>query len=82
LTGEYLTTKDPQYLIQANLLRKRITKPYRLLVRVGGSATEYFFSALIPIGQIEILTAKVSTCKTEQEAEHLIERFREIQHLH
>lgn len=77
----YRSTADIEYGLQAQRLRKYMTKPYRVLVRVSGKVLEYGFSPLIRIEEIEHLTTKLPTCKTEKEADELVEHFRKTAHI-
>ena len=73
LNGQYLATGNLEYGLQAVRLRRNMTKPYRVLVRVSGQEIEYSFSPLIPIERIENLVRELSNCKDLAEADKLIE---------
>lgn len=71
----YRTTENIEYALQSQTLRRRMTKPYRVLVRIGGQSIEYSFSPLIQIENIERLVVELPACRTEQEADERVEQF-------
>lgn len=75
LINEYQSTGNFDLLREADRLRGVITKPYRVLVKIKNRYKEYFFSALIPMCQIEELMMKINGCKTEEEVEKIVEQF-------
>lgn len=75
LLGLYRNTGNTEYAVQAQQLRKRMTKPYRVLVKINGKSWEYGVDATIPIREVEQLTAELSTCSTLEEADATVARF-------
>lgn len=80
MLNRYEQTGNPEDALQVIRLQERMTKPYRVLVRVGGERIEYKISPLVPIGEIEGLVKSLSACKTETEADALVERLRQNTH--
>lgn len=78
---KYRQTKNIEHAIQAQRLRKRMTKLYRVLLRLDGETLEYNFSPTISITKIEHLTIELSTCKTAEEADEIVERFWKTAHV-
>jgi hypothetical protein len=72
LIAQYSENLNTEYLLQAQHLRKHMTKPYRVLVKINGEILEYCFSPTIPIEDIERLTMALPACKTEKEADELV----------
>lgn len=72
----YKRTENVEYAIQAQRLRSRMTKPYRVLARVCGETWEYNFDPTISLHEIERLTIALSTCKTVKEVDKMVEEFR------
>ncbi|MBL7734453.1 MAG: hypothetical protein JNL51_03270 [Chitinophagaceae bacterium] len=77
----YRATENTDYALKAEQLRRNMTKPYRMLLKVEGKIWEYSFSALIRIEEIERLSKELSGCKTLNEVEALIEQFRKTAHI-
>jgi len=73
----YRQTGNIQFGLQAQQLRRYMTKPYRVLARINKELLEYTFCECIPIEEIEKLTNELPKCKTEQEADALVQRLRE-----
>lgn len=76
--GSYHLTGDIEFAIEAQRLRKRMTKPYRILFRCGTETVEYSLSALIPIGSIARLTEQLKTVTNMQQADRLVSETHEI----
>lgn len=72
----YRSTGIAEYGLHVLRLRKNMTKPYRVLVKIKGEAGLYTLAATIPIERIERLTSDLQTCVGLQEAERLIEDCR------
>ncbi|WP_312351995.1 hypothetical protein [Sphingobacterium multivorum] len=70
------------HALQAQKLRERMAKPYRVRVTIGLCRLEYGFSPLVPIETIEKLVSRLAPCRTEQEADRLVQEFRETAHIH
>lgn len=66
---------------QAQKLRERMAKPYRVMVTINSVRLEYGFSPLVPIETIEQLVSRLAPCRTEQEADRLVQEFRETAHI-
>lgn len=81
LNERYRQTGNADYALQAQKLRRNMTKPYRVLARIAGGIFEYSFSPLIRIEEMEKLTAQLPKCATEQEAEELVEQVRKMAHI-
>lgn len=81
LNEMYHRTGNIAYAVQAQRLRKHMTKPYRILVRIDGDILEYGLSALVRIEEVERLTNLLPKCKTQQQADTLMEQFRENSHI-
>ncbi len=81
LTAQYSSTGNIVYGLQAQRLRKYMTKPYRVKVRIGREVLEYRFSPLIRIEAIEQLTAALPQCSTPAEADTLVEQFSRTAHI-
>ena len=60
---------------EAIRLRKYMTTPHRILVRIKGKYKDYFFHPLISHSSIQELNQKINLCKTEQEVENLVAAF-------
>ncbi len=75
LMTRYRETGEDVLILQAMRLRANITRPYRVLVRLAGQYTEYFFSPLISIERIEKLNENFCACKTWEEVERVREEF-------
>jgi hypothetical protein len=67
--------------LQAQKLRERMAKPYRVRVTINAVRIEYGFSPLVPIGNIENLVGSLARCATEQEADRLVQEFRKTAHI-
>jgi hypothetical protein len=61
--------------LEALRLRKYMTAPHRLLVRIGKKHKDYFFDPLISFSSIQKLNEKICLCKSEQEVEDLVAAF-------
>lgn len=77
----YLQTRNAEDGLKARQLRERMTKPYRVMVKIEGYRLEYGFSPLIPLAQIEELVRELNTCTAETHADELVERFRKTAHI-
>lgn len=76
LLERYRNTGELEPAIQAQRLRKRMTKPYRVLVKINGESIEYGFEPTIAIAEIERLTSDLKFCKSEKDADEMIAEFR------
>lgn len=76
LLERYRQTGELEFALQAQRLRKRMTKPYRVLVKISGESIEYGFEPTIAITEIERLTSDLKTCKSEKDADEMIAEFR------
>ncbi len=72
----YSSTGNADYALQAQRLRRYMTKQYRVVVKINGEILEYNFSPLIGIEQIEQLTDKLPRCSTREKADELAEKFK------
>ncbi|MBZ4190817.1 MULTISPECIES: hypothetical protein [Bacteroidota] len=81
LNEMYRATENTDYALKAQQLRRNMTKPYRMLLKVEGKVWEYSFSALIRIEEIERLSKELSGCKTLNDVEAHIEQFRKTAHI-
>jgi hypothetical protein len=77
----YRETGNVAYALQAQRLQRRMTKPYRVLVRIGSEVWEYSFSPLVRMEEIESLTVLLPKCRTVKEAEEMVEQFRKTSHI-
>lgn len=73
----FRSTGITEYAIQAQRLRRNMTKPYRVLIKINGKHIEYGLDPLINIEDVERLVAKLRECKTETQADDMINQFRE-----
>ena len=76
LLERYRQTGELEFALQAQRLRKRMTAPYRVLLRINGESIEYGFEPTIAITEIERLTADLKNCKSEKDADEMVEGFR------
>ena len=74
--ADYHITGDIRFAIEAQQLRKRITKPYRVLYRCKSGTFEYTLSSLIPMKCIIQLTEQLKSTTDIQQAELLIDQTR------
>ncbi|MCX2429875.1 hypothetical protein [Pedobacter sp. GR22-10] len=81
LIARYSYTQDESLIIKAMKLRQRITKPYRLEVRLKGMVHEITLSPMTPIQDVESLIAKFNLCKTEKEIDRVFADFQKLAHL-
>lgn len=77
----YRLTQEVAHAIEAKKLRDRLSKPYRVRVRMDNQYIEYNLSPLARIEDVEKLTGQLATVRTEQEADHLITEFRRWEQL-
>lgn len=77
----FAETGKLEYGLQAQRLRRFMTKPYRVQFRIDGEVLEYHFSALIPIERIEKLTMELRGCDSIAKAEKVIEYFNASSHI-
>ncbi|SOD17761.1 hypothetical protein [Pedobacter xixiisoli] len=75
LISQYGWTGDIELARQANKLRERMTKPYRVLAKVEDHYIEQNFSALIPIDSIEELVRKLADCQSMDQANKILLEF-------
>lgn len=76
LISQFRLTKNFELIEQANQLRRQITKPYRMVIRLKGMRKEYFFSPFISIERIEELNRKFKIDMTEQQVDAIVDEFR------
>lgn len=81
MKSKYMATGNIDFALQAQRLRRHLTKPYRVKVRIAHSTIEYGFSPLIQISDIELLVAKLAGCKDEKHADELVADFRKTAHI-
>ena len=81
LGAQFEVTGKFEFAIQAMQLRKNMTKPYRVMVRVGGEVLEFELSAMIPIVRIECLVAELSKCQDAEQARQVVEEFSKNSHI-
>lgn len=81
LIARYSYTLDEALIIKAMKLRQRITKPYRLEVRLKGMIHEFTILPLTPIQDVESLITKFNHCKTEEEIDRVFADFQKLAHL-
>jgi hypothetical protein len=77
LKSQFRLTRNYECIIKAEQLRRNITKPYRVMVKLKENCMEYTFSPLIPIGRIEQLVISLNSCKSEQEVDQAVNQFSE-----
>lgn len=75
LIRDYKESRDTSLLIEAATLRRNMTKPYRVRVRLGKRIYEFSFPPTVSILQIEALTARFGTCKTPEEIDTVYNEF-------
>ncbi len=80
LKAKYRNTGNIDYAIQAQKLRKHLTKPYRVQVRLYKQIIEYNFSPVVNIREIEQLVEKLSACENESQADIIVADFRKTSH--
>jgi hypothetical protein len=81
LLSRYRQDGNIECALQAQRLRERMSKPYRVRVAVGRHNIEYRVSPLVPIANIENLVSDLARCRTEQEADRMVQVFRETAHI-
>lgn len=81
LLHKYRQDGNVAHALKAQKLRERMAKPYRVRVTIGLCRLEYGFSPLVPIETIEQLVSRLAPCGTEQEADRLVQEFRETAHI-
>jgi len=81
LLHRYRQDGNIAHALQAQKLRERMAKPYRVRVTIGSYRLEYGFSPLVPIAHIGHLVGSLGRCSTEQEADRLVQQFRETAHI-
>lgn len=81
LMVQFRSTKDFTLLEMAIKLRKNITKPYRMLVKLKGECMEFTFSPFTPIERIEQLNERFKQCTTQEEIEKVFNDFKCSAHL-
>ncbi|MBN8879831.1 MAG: hypothetical protein J0I32_19965 [Sphingobacteriales bacterium] len=77
LLTQYRETGNLDLAQKATQLRRRMTKPYTVLVRLKEASMEYTLSPFIPIEAIEQLVLHLKTCSTEQLATELVQQCRD-----
>jgi hypothetical protein len=70
-----------EYAIKAQKLRKYMSKPYRVQVRIKEHCIEYSLSPLIPIQQIERLVQTLNPCENAIIADQVIDSFLKQSHI-
>lgn len=81
LIGLYNKTGNTDFAIQSFKLRARLTKPYRVQLKLKGVRLEYSFAATTPIHRIEELVNKLNECTQEEHTNKIVALFRETIHL-
>jgi hypothetical protein len=81
LADRYQQTGNAEDALQALRLRRNMTKPYRVMVKVGKIRLEYTFSPLVPIRHIEELVGRLAACGSENEADGIVRDFRKTVHI-
>jgi hypothetical protein len=76
LIAMYRNTDEINFALQALRLARHMTKPYRVVTKIGGNISEYSLSPLIAIELVEKLTANLRDCTTEQETDEMVDKFR------
>lgn len=74
---KYRETKEVNLALLVLKLRKHMTRPYRVLVRTKEVDLEYTLSPFIPIEAIEQLVGALNKCRTEKEADEMVQLCRE-----
>lgn len=77
----YKNTQIIDYALKAQRLRRLMTVPYRVMVKIGGKAIEYNFCPLMQIEEIENIMTQLLKCLTVQDADKLIKQFKEETHI-
>jgi hypothetical protein len=70
---QYKETGDLMFLYEAQKLRKSLTKPYQLLIRLNGITKMHFISAFVPFEQVQRLTEKIRECNDLDHIDSLIQ---------
>lgn len=81
LIGLYNKTGNINFAIQSAKLRERLTKPYRVQLKLNDVRLEYRFAATTPIHRIEELVNKLNECTQEEHANKIVALFRETLHI-
>src|SRR5690606_21915994 len=81
LADRYQKTGNAEEALQAMRLRRNMTKPYRVMVKVEKVRLEYIFSPLVPIRHIEELVGRLAACGSENEADGIVRDFRKTVHI-
>lgn len=81
LADRYQQTGNTEDALQAMRLRRNMTKPYRVMAKVGKVRLEYTFSPLVPIRHIEELVGRLAACRSEDEADSIVQDFRKTVHI-
>lgn len=81
LGAQYSLTGNIDFAIQAMKLRRNMTKPYRVMVRLEGEILEFELSATIPIEPIEKLVADLSGCQNPEQARQMVQDFSQNSHI-
>jgi len=71
--NQYQETGDYMFLIKAQALRRLLTKPYRIMVRLNGTEYTYKVSALIPIEKIESIMPQIQKCTQPEAVDTIID---------
>ncbi len=71
LLNKYEQTGDASYALQAATLRRNMTKPYRVSVKIAGITKEYVYSPLINWKGMEIYVSNIKKCQSWGEFEAL-----------
>jgi len=71
LLDEFHMTRDFDRIREADRLRRNITKPYRVMIRLEGETREFEFQAVVPVERIKALVQNARACKTWSEFEIL-----------
>lgn len=78
--SNYECTGNVEEALRALQLKQRMTKPYKIRLRIKSEAIEYCFSPLIAIERIEDLSRRLAECKTFAEANSIVEDFDKYSH--
>ncbi|WP_199119913.1 hypothetical protein [Pedobacter sp. ASV28] len=77
LLQQYELTGNVDTALKALKLRRYMTRPYEVLIRIKDLSLEFTLSPLIPIEAIEKLVADIKKCATEQQATELVQQCRD-----
>jgi hypothetical protein len=75
MLSEYQATLDPLFVLKAQKLRDRITKPYEIVVRKAGVIIEYSIPAFVSYKAIEQLVSSFREARSIDEVQQLFKNF-------